>query len=445
MEKTEKKINLDNLAQKIYLFLALSYVLVIPIVTVLTCILKVRLYTLFIWHLLTLFISVLTITMFIIENLMNKHKLKKFKFNKCELIFFGLFFIWMIVSTFLSSNLALSMFGDEYRGNGLIQFISYIGYAMLGISLNKKNRIIVLRSICYVSFIMAIISLCGGRLYNIVFPAYTEYSGIFHHFNHYGYYLVYCIIISIFLIFSDNQKISKIADFIIYLTLICMLIVNNTFGCYLAILFSLFLLFFYCLKKKILIKYLFIIVPFILFSLFIKVDNEYVVYSNFKSLTYDLGIIKNEIKSDIDNGNVSIDDNQQLMYVGTGRGELWLYGIEFAKQKPIFGYGLDNLGEQYYNKNVGNDMPHNLIINLCATVGVPGMLFYMIAVLIVLIKGLKNYNKNDHITNLTYFVIIGHLVSSMFGNTMYYVTPYYVIILGMGMYALNEKEKLQDS
>ena len=133
------------------------------------------------------------------------------------------------------------------------------------------------------------------------------------------------------------------------------------------------------------------------------------------------------------------------MYVGTNRGMLWINAIKFIKEKPIFGYGLDNLGYKYMENNITINMPHNLILGLSATIGIPGMLFYIFSVLLVLIKGFKNLKNGDHIINLPYFVIVSHLISSMFGNTMYYVTPYYVIILGMGMLYLNEKEVLSSN
>ena len=431
------KFNINNLFQKIYFFISFLYTLVLPIIVMGMYSFNLYSDVLFYWHFLTFLMSILSIIIFIFDITINKGKIKKFKQIKYPLLFFSLFFVWVILSTIFSSDTSLSLFGDGYRANGLVQFFSYIGYAILGISLNKENRIRILRIICYVSFVMAILNLFGN--YNI-FPNFYKYSAIFSHFNHYAYYLVYTIVISIFLFFYDKNKILKLSDFIIYLTLICMLIVNDTFGCYLAIFLIMIFVFIYCFKKKIMIQYLFIFLPFIFISMFTKINDNYLVYNNFKKLFYDIGVIKYEIS----NNETSIEniENSQIMYVGTNRGMLWINAIKFIKEKPIFGYGLDNLEYKYMENNITINMPHNLILGLSATIGIPGMLFYIFSVLLVLIKGFKNLKNGDHIINLPYFVIVSHLISSMFGNTMYYVTPYYVIILGMGMLYLNEKEVL---
>lgn len=443
----ENEIKLDlihNIAQKIYLSLAIIYVLVLPIIVSITCILNARDYILFIWHMLTLFISILVFFTFLIENIfIDRQNLKKLKSIKTILIFFTLFLICSTISTFLSSDITLSIFGEEYRGNGLISFFSYIGYILLGISLNKKNRNIILHILCYVSFLIAIITLFPNWIYNIVFPSYAKYSGIFFHINHYGYYLAYTIIISAYLMFNDKTKIMKLIDLIVFITLVCMLIINDTFGSYLAVLFTLLLTLIYCIKKKIIVHYIFLIIPFVLLSLFVKIDNRYPVYENFKSLAIDVGIVKEEV---IDNGiQDDYDYDSQILYVGNYRGALWVYAIKFIKEKPLFGFGLDNIGKEYWYYGIPFDMPHNLFLNLSATIGIPGMLFYVIGLLIVIIRGIKNYSKKSHIDNLTCAVIITHFISSMFGNTMYYVTPYYVIILGMGMLSLNERKNLSNN
>lgn len=444
MENETKLDLIHNISQKIYLSLAIMYVLVLPIIVSVTCILNARDYTLFIWHIITLFISILVFFTFLIENVfIDRQNLKKFKSIKTILIFFTLFLICSTISTFLSSNIALSIFGEEYRGNGLISFFSYAGYILLGMSLNKKNRNMVLHILCYVSFIMAIFTLFPGWIYNTILPAYTKYTGIFFNINHYGYYLAYTIIACVYLMFNDKTKLMKLVDLVIYITLVCMLIVNDTFGSYLAVLFTLLLTLVYCIKKKIFVHYIFLIIPFVILSLFIKVDGRYPVYENFKSLAIDVGIVKEEV---IDNGiQDEYNYDSEILYVGNYRGALWVYGLKFTKEKPLFGFGLDNLGEEYWKYGIPFDMPHNLFLNLSATIGIPGMLFYVIGLLIVIIKGIKNYNKKGHLDNLMCAVIITHFVSSMFGNTMYYVTPYYVIILGMGMLSLNEKENLSNN
>lgn len=59
--------------------------------------------------------------------------------------------------------------------------------------------------------------------------------------------------------------------------------------------------------------------------------------------------------------------NDHIRYLGIYRGELWYYTFDLIKKKPIIGYGLENIINEYkdnYTMESGNDMPHNLILYL---------------------------------------------------------------------------------
>ena len=84
------------------------------------------------------------------------------------------------------------------------------------------------------------------------------------------------------------------------------------------------------------------------------------------------------------------EEQKELEKVGTSRMLLWKYGIRFIARNPIFGYGPDNLGREYILEGInGQDRPHNLLIYLAGVSGIPGMLIYITAVGIIIIKGLK--------------------------------------------------------
>ena len=86
------------------------------------------------------------------------------------------------------------------------------------------------------------------------------------------------------------------------------------------------------------------------------------------------------------------------------------------------------------------DRPHNLILQLLTTSGLPGCILYMSAVGIILIRGLKNIDMKNDLLVVCLFTSIVYLISSMFGNSMYYTSPYFYIILGFLMKELIEKE-----
>ena len=75
-----------------------------------------------------------------------------------------------------------------------------------------------------------------------------------------------------------------------------------------------------------------------------------------------------------------------------------------------------------------------------ATVGIPGMLFYISALISILIKCIKNIKNDNVIMNMCCFFVIAHLISSMFGVTIYNVTVYFIIILGITLKFLVNSE-----
>ena len=89
------------------------------------------------------------------------------------------------------------------------------------------------------------------------------------------------------------------------------------------------------------------------------------------------------------------------------------------------------LNEFYNQYGVNEGRTHNLILQLAGTTGVFGMLFYMIAVIGIFFKVMARYRNWGLIEYVTVPTFIAYMVSSMFGNSAFYTSPYFMIILGM--------------
>ena len=108
-------------------------------------------------------------------------------------------------------------------------------------------------------------------------------------------------------------------------------------------------------------------------------------------------------------------------------------------KKPIIGYGAENLVPEYIKLWMdGSDRPHNLILYLACVSGIPGMLIYMVAVGIIIIKGIIKLFKNNESGKIFLLVVVTYMFSSMFGNSMFYTSPFFFIFLGNLM---NSKQK----
>lgn len=343
-----------------------------------------------------------------------KISLKKY----LPLVIFIVLLLWCVISCFTSVDIFRSVEGTYYRKDGLLTYFYYFGVLLLGIILKKENsKVILLNELVLVQVIMALFALMNNDITKTLMYNQESYDGIFSQFNHYGYYLLFGILSSIFL-FLKNEKRIKYVYLFGYFLLLYTLILNDTFGCFLALLFTLILMCIHFKNKKI-----FIILGLFIFACLITFrDNRNVVLENFHILDMDAKKINKALKE---------EDLDEMNDIGTKRGILWTKGIELSLKKPITGYGIENLEEVYHKNWVPNDRPHNIFIQFMAFTGIPGMLLYIAYLYTVIKRGFHKLKDFDIITKLSFFMVICYVVSSMVGNSMFYTSPYYFIFSGI--------------
>ena len=311
----------------------------------------------------------------------------------------------------------------------------YIGFILSASIIKKKEYI---QIICKIIIFSALFITIAPN-YNPNF-SYINYINVFHNTNHYGYFLMISTILSGFM-FVKNTGIKKIIYLLIYIFLIYMLIYNDTFGCYLSLLIVLiFSLIYSIVKKYKIVNIIILIVTFLLTSFIVSFtnieiggkiilqDTQKMVYNNFSVFSHDIKTIVNE-ESDLDT-------------IGTGRGLLWKTAWNYTLEHPLIGGGMECLNEYFKTHNAGyNDRPHNIILQFTSFIGIPGAIIYIILIGYLAIINLKNLNKDT-----TYFMVyvsaMCYFISSNFGNSMYYTSPYFMILLGflISMQFTNSKE-----
>lgn len=318
----------------------------------------------------------------------NKNQILK---DTIPILMLFLYMIWTLISCIYSDNKDLAFLGTFYRKEGYLTYIAYSGIFGLAFCItSKKLKKILLYSFSIIS-ILTIILVQIANYWNIPFLVYNKdiTTISFGQFNHYGYYLMLATAISSFLFISEKNKICKIINILMYIFLLYFLIFNNTFGCYLALISTFIIYFITALFKK--GKKLCIILTIIIFamiSLFVNKETkqENIASQNIKTLVTDVHNIRTTNSSD-----------KKWENAGTGRMKLWKYGIQFFLEKPILGYGAENLGEKYQNAKINQDRPHNLLIQLATTSGLPGLILYCSAIRNYTIEKLKKskYAKSN--------------------------------------------------
>lgn len=365
-------------------------------------------------------------------------KINKKKFL-CEILILILILLGIISSIF-SKNPKLSFLGDNYRKEGLIVYIMYVGFILSSSIIKsdgyKKN---LLKVIIFSALIITILPLFKSNF------TYVNFTNVFRNPNHYGYYLMITLTISIFM-FIGNDKYKKIFYLLIYIFLLYILIRNDTFGCFLSISISLIILFIYSLIKKyrrisvISSIIIFVLVSFLVSHYDIKIgerlhfdDTSGIIIKNISRLFNDTDTIIND----------GLKATEKTDLVGSCRGFLWRNAIDYTLSHPIIGGGMESLNEYYQSLNFfHNDRPHNIILQVAAFIGIPGAITYISLILTLAFNNLKNIKTNS-INIMIYFTAMTYFISSIFGNSMYYTSPYFMILLGLliGLYRDNIKIK----
>ena len=384
-------------------------------------------------------IGIIALIAFVIINFKNNKNKKEYLLNILPIVLFVIFMMWTLISSILSQDRYLAFYGTEMRKDGYFTYIAYAGIFSLALCLKDEKTKKILLNI-FVLTAITIITLVEIRkqgFFTTIIWTKDITKGPFFNTNHYGYYLMLGASVTNFLFIMEKNKALKVIYALSYAYLMYYLIVNNTFGSYLALFVTLLMFFIVAIiKKEKRVLSLVSIIIFVVISIFtqtaqsinanknIKVEkSKNITSENIKQLSTDI--------SKISNANSNPGNNYEN--AGSGRLILWINGLKFFAERPMLGYGPENLEIKYKNIGIIQDRPHNLIIQLLTTSGLPGGILYITAIGIILIRSLKNIDMSNTVLIVCMFTAISYIISSMFGNSMYYTSPYFYIILGMLM------------
>lgn len=194
---------------------------------------------------------------------------------------------------------------------------------------------------------------------------------------------------------------------------------------------------------------------------------------------------------------------EDISLVGSGRGPVWIRSLDLMNQRPWFGWGLENMLNEFYNQyKISEGRTHNLVLQLGGTTGIPGVIMYLVATISIFFKVLfdakfRKFNKKQlgiifgiylictiainiiisKITDKVFFngiftamtwalltiiiftkkvhfrvkdwnefefigasVFVSYMISDLFGNSAFYTSPYFMIFLGILAYEMIYKK-----
>jgi len=358
------------------------------------------------------------------------------------MIFWGCLLLWSIIPTLCAIDIKGAFFGATELSSGYVSYL--FSLAMMGCVcfIDGKGRELLIKYFVIVSNILAIIML--SYEYDIPFlssftPPLTGLS-VFTNSNHYGYYLtvaIMCMTGQYFISLLQDDKNDKKAMIWRYVYLVSAifnvytLIINNTLGAYLAVVFAtIFLMVIWKIRyKKMGIMYwipMIVIVILTILSFFDIITSKLGVTIGGSLVGFVADIFKLSHKS----------EGYELG--GSRRIKIWKETTERIKQHPIVGFGPDMMFDAQGNILM-ESTPHNEFLECAFFLGIPGLIMYLGGLITLCVDRCKRLMKLQPQMLMAAGVVVGYLISSFFGVRKYHTSPYLYFFLGMLLLGFDKK------
>ncbi|MBR6551799.1 MAG: O-antigen ligase family protein [Clostridia bacterium] len=349
---------------------------------------------------------------------------KKYLFENIIPIFLFSMLIWAIPSTIFATDFNIAFSGSAYRQTGLLMAFAYCGYFGCGYIVVKSQKLnYIFNVFSFVAVILSVLMIINSPFINAYLET-TRDCSVFFNRNHTGYYFCMSAILSTIEILKLKLKSKKeIALFIFRLIIIgiCLYasILTYSTGPFLGIIFGGCCLIFATslFNRKLLIHTISIFATFIITITIAIFTGDNPLIDSFKIL-FDLNSIFKNPQSD------------EALHAGSSRWFFWLETLKFIKERPLFGYGLDCLGPEFSKVGIDYDKPHCEPLQFAAELGIPAAIAYLVAIFSFVFSFFKKKIDNPLIIGLV-CTVGAYFFSSLFGNTMFYTSPFFFMIFGM--------------
>lgn len=346
------------------------------------------------------------------------------KKNPWIICLLGMFF-WSIFSTICSEDITLCIFGSDYRAEGLFTYLLYVGIFGCALFLQEEKLqralFIIFSAVGNIMSILMLAQVCGGETITHIFR--NVRSAVFFNPNHLGYFLNLSIFVLFGLFFYEKSKLLRWYLVISMTFQVFALVINNTFGCYLAMCVAIVILTFFVTRKngRFLIWYWIPIGIIVILSVLSCVGV-------FDAIAVDT--VGNNILRFLKDILRVAKSPTNATGAGTHRIELWMESFRLIPQHPIVGFGPDAfLSELMMEKGAGR--PHNEYLQYTLYLGLPGIICYLSALILIFAKCCKQIKQISSMQMIAGGCVLTYLISACFGNTMFYTTPYFWMFLGL--------------
>ena len=339
----------------------------------------------------------------------------------------ALMIAWAGISLLLSEYPGMQFRGTPYQYDGYVSYFLHGGlYAAALILTDARYRMRILRAFSAGANLCVLVQFAQVWRWPVISSAFFVLpTSVFFNANHFAYYLCTSILVLAGLFLYDRGRGRSAWYLGSYALQVYGLLLNATFGCYLAVLFALpvlFALYWKSGRKRSLwaaaIPGLFLLLS-ILFELGTLPGRP-----GFESVLSEFSQTASDMVS-IAEGAENAADAGSLRY------GLWVNSARLVVQRPIFGFGPDafpfGYGAEY-------SRPHNTPLQIALFLGFPGVTLYLLALVLLLARQWKKLAALDDAALIAAGGVICYQFSSAFGVPMFYTTSYLFLLLGFSAF-----------
>ena len=336
-------------------------------------------------------------------------------------LFFGLFLLCVIISTCINGLDRPAAFGLAVRYIGIFNIFAFF---LIYMKVSKYIRTDVFRRVILIGYLVTADLIALTALWNQYIgpvPAYQNKMGIsaiFANPNHYGYFIGMAVIIGIGCFVYEHRRLAVTGAVSAILNLI-VLALNNTLGAQLAV-----------------------AICTIGMSILIAVsdsENKSAFQKSAGSLAFlvlcTAGAIavSPEVRTSVatlfrDLG--AILSGSSTGHEGSGRMLLWKEGVEYIRQKPLFGHGCERITLEM-KERLGQGDVHSEPLTYAIYYGIPALLFYLAGIVMVAVRYFKSRKSLPLTSRIAFLGACTYFLSSLVGVSMFYTTPFFFVFMGM--------------
>lgn len=350
-----------------------------------------------------------------------------------------------VVATLANPDNAYRFDGIEMSCMGLWSYLVLVGaYLLPSTQVSSRvwrRRLAML--FCVTSVVCAVYALWKFYVIGQAPSNKWEYSAyldsIFYQFNHYGYFLALAIPLSASMFAVERRRSYRLFFLTAYLLNTIILQLNNTMGAWLACMMMLCALPLAWRLARGRWNACAIAAPVIFIGTLVCVGLfDARMVDSVLDAWHDLSVLANALvaprtaeAAEAIAGSV----DAEVLQAGTNRVLLWITMTGYVLERPLLGWGAEGCWQAL---KAATDVarPHCEPLLYACDFGIPAAVAYCLGCCSVYAKSFKARTRLDGTSAACLMAAGGYLISSLFGDTFFYTTPYLHIFLGLGVAGL---------